>query len=182
MQIITGKYRARKLLSLNSDNTRPTLAKVKESMFSMLDEHLEGAVVLDLFAGSGALGIEALSRGAKKVYFVDNNKEAKKVIELNLRNVKEDFEIDIMDFCDALDNFKRRGICFDVVLLDPPYSLGLGEKALELLDKKKLLSSGAIVAFEQNAEKRLHNVCDCYIIKKVKKHGIALVTILEYRN
>ena len=84
MQIITGKYRGRKLVSLDTKKTRPTLARVKESLFSMVDEKIAGATVLDLFAGSGALGIEALSRGAEKVYFVDNNVDAKKVIQTNL--------------------------------------------------------------------------------------------------
>ena len=110
MQIITGKYRGRKLLSLETEKTRPTLARVKESLFSMVDEYISDKVVLDLFAGSGALGIEALSRNAKKVYFVDSNPDAKKVIETNLRNVKEDFSVEISDYVLALDKYAKTGV------------------------------------------------------------------------
>ena len=85
MQVITGKFRGRKLETIQSDKTRPTLARVKESLFSMIDEYIPDSVVLDLFAGSGSLGIEALSRGAKKVYFVDNNSIAETIRNQNCK-------------------------------------------------------------------------------------------------
>ena len=91
MQVIAGKYKGRKLISIDSIKTRPMLARVKESIFAMIDEYIPNSTVLDLFAGSGALGLEAISRGAKKVYFVDLNKDIKKILDTNLRRVTEDY-------------------------------------------------------------------------------------------
>ena len=86
MQIITGKYRARKLKAVDSDATRPTLARVKESIFNLIFDKISGSVVLDLFAGSGAFGAECISRSAKKVYFVDSSNDAIKTIKINTKN------------------------------------------------------------------------------------------------
>ena len=182
MQIITGKYRGRKLMSLETEKTRPTLARVKESLFSMIDEYISDKIVLDLFAGSGALGIEALSRNAKKIYFVDSNPEAKKVIETNLRNVKEDFSVEISDYVLALDKYAKMGVKFDLVFLDPPYKSDFGAKAIDLLAKKNLLNDGAIVCFEYEGTNYLQSFPECYIILKTKKYGIAGIVILEYRK
>lgn len=182
MQVIAGKYHGRKLISLETENTRPTLAKVKESIFSMVDEYVLDSTVLDLFAGSGALGIEAISRGAKKVYFVDNNKNAKSVIEKNLKNVKEDFSIEISDFSSALDKFATLGVKFDMIFLDPPYKSNFALEALNILAKKNLLCDGAIVCLEYEGANRLQSFPECYIIKKNKTHGIAGIVILEYRK
>lgn len=182
MQVITGKYRGRKLLSLETEKTRPTLARVKESLFSMIDEYIFDSTVLDLFAGSGSLGIEALSRGAKNVFFVDNNKDAKKIIEKNLMNVKEKFSIDVCDFSIALDKYAKMGVKFDIVFLDPPYKSDFAEKALDLLNKKNLLKNGSIVCVEFEGGNHLHSFDECYIILKSKTHGIAGIEILEYRK
>lgn len=182
MQVITGKYRGRKLLSLDTEKTRPTLARVKESLFSMVDEYIFDSTVLDLFAGSGALGIEAISRGAKKVYFVDNNKDAKVVIEKNLKNVKEDFSVEISDFASALDKYASLGVKFDMIFMDPPYKSDFAGRALELLDKKNLLHDGSIVCLEFEGSNRLQSFPECYIIKKHKTHGIAGIVILEYKK
>lgn len=182
MQIITGKYRGRKLLSLETEKTRPTLARVKESLFSMVEGEILNGIVLDLFAGSGSLGIEALSRGAKKTYFVDSNAQAKTVILKNLRDVKEDFEVDICDYQIALDKFADIGVKFDIVFLDPPYRSDFGEKAIELLGKKHLLKDGSIVCFEYDGSKCLQSFPECYIIRKSKTYGTAGVVVLEYRE
>lgn len=182
MQVITGKYRGRKLQSLATEKTRPTLAKVKESLFSMIDEYIFDSTVLDLFAGSGALGIEAISRGAKKVFFVDINKDAKKIIESNLKNVKEDFSIDVCDFAFALDKYEKMGVKFDIVFLDPPYKSDFAMKSVELLDKKNLLKNGSIVCIEFDGSNHLQFFADCYIIRKSKTHGIASTVVLEYRK
>lgn len=180
MQVITGKYRGRKLISLDTEKTRPTLARVKESIFSMIDSYIDNSVVLDLFAGSGSLGIECVSRGAKKVYFVDANKDAKRILEKNLNNVKEDFEIVIEDYLVALTMFAKKGIKFDMVLLDPPYASDFGVVAINKLHELKLLNSGSLIIYEQEGKNLLQNFGDRYIIKKSKQYGIAGVVILEY--
>lgn len=180
MNIITGKYRGRVLHSLESLKTRPTLARVKESTFAMIDDIIPDAVVLDLFAGSGALGIECLSRGAKKVYFVDNNPQAKQIILKNLIRVVEPYDIDIFDFQVALMTFKKQGLKFDLVFLDPPYQSDFGEIALDLMAELKLLNKGATIVYEEECKKTLQKEREEYIIKRCKSYGIASVTLLEY--
>ena len=132
MNIITGKFKGRKLISLESDKTRPTLARVKESLFNMIADKIGGSVVLDLFSGSGALGIECYSRGAGFVYFNDKNPEAKKVITKNLKGETEGFKILNLDYLDALNEIKEK---LDIVFLDPPYDSDFGEKAIYILAK-----------------------------------------------
>ena len=108
MQIITGKYRARKLVHPEGDATRPTLARIKESVFSMLPLSFDGKVVLDLFAGSGAYGLEALSRGAKTTILVDNNQKSIDAIKKNSRNMQEDLRIESKDCFVVLENFLQK--------------------------------------------------------------------------
>ena len=127
-----------------------------------------------------ALGIEAISRGARKVYFVDNNRQVKPVLEKNLRNIKEPFEILIEDYERAINIFSKKGIIFDIVLIDAPYKSDFGEKALELLAEKQLLNEGATIVYEQERLNCLQNVGKCYKIVKTKTHGIANISILEY--
>ena len=114
MQIITGKYRARKLIGVDAETTRPTLARVKESIFNLIQWEIDGAVVLDLFAGSGAFGAECISRNAKKVYFVDKEQKAINTIKTNTKNMKEDFEILKNSFENALEDFSSKGALKEV--------------------------------------------------------------------
>ncbi len=180
MQIITGKYRARKLVSVPSENTRPTLARVKEAVFNLISNRIEDAVVLDLFAGSGAFGAECVSRGAKKVYFVDKTSEAIKVININTKNMKEDFDIVKSDYLEALNSFSKKGIKFDLVYLDPPYKSDFAMRSLEMLYKLNLLSDNATIVVEHEFQNDLQNLDKCYIIEKTRKYGIAYVDILMF--
>lgn len=180
MQIITGKYRARKLQAVKSEATRPTLARVKESVFNLIFDRISDSIVLDLFAGSGAFGAECISRNAKKVYFIDESNEAIKTIKINTKNMVEDFEIIKSDYIDALKNFSKKNIKFDLVYLDPPYKSKFSENALNLLDELNMLSEGATIVVEHEFENDLQNLKECYIIEKSKKYGIAFVDVLKY--
>lgn len=182
MQIITGKYRARKLVGVDAETTRPTLARVKESIFNLIQGEIAGSVVLDLFAGSGAFGAECISRGASKVYFVDHEPKAIKTIKINTKNMNEDFEVLNMKFVDALSLFEKQNIKFDLVYLDPPYKSDYAVKSLEILSQKGLLNPDAIVVVEHEMQNDLQNMPDCYIIKKSKKYGIAYVDVLTLKN
>lgn len=182
MQIITGKYRARKLAAVDSDGTRPTLARVKESVFNLIFDKITGSVVLDLFAGSGAFGVECISRGASEVYFVDKEEKAIKAIRQNTLKMTEKFEIIRSNFEDALNNFSRRGIKFDLVYLDPPYDSDFAIKSLEKLAKLNLLKPAATIVVEHKFANDLQNLDDCYIIKKSKRYGIAYVDVLMLKN
>lgn len=181
MQIITGKYRARKLVSVVGDTTRPTLARVKESVFNLINGEIENKVVLDLFAGSGAFGAECISRGAKKVYFVDREPNAISAIKTNTQKMTEDFEIKRSDYKAALEDFKSRKIKFDVVYLDPPYKSDFAMQSLNLLEKYELLNGNAIIVVEHESQNDLQNLSNCYIMSKSRKYGIAYVDILRYK-
>lgn len=182
MQIITGKYRARKLVAVDSLETRPTLARVKESVFNLIADKIEDGVVLDLFAGSGSYGIECISRGAQRVFFVDQSEKAIKVIKTNTQRISEKFEIIKSSFVDALNSFEKRNIKFDLVFLDPPYDSDFSIKSIELLCNKKLLNNGAILCVEHKLANDLQNLPECCIIKKSRRYGIAYVDILEYKE
>lgn len=180
MQIITGKYRARKLVSVKGETTRPTLARVKESVFNLIQGRVNESVVLDLFAGSGAFGVECISRGAKKVFFVDSELEAIKTIKINTKNMTEDFEILNKDFESALESFSSKKLKFDLVYLDPPYKSDYAIKALNTLQKMDLLQIGATIVVEHEFKNDLQNLDECYIIEKSRKYGIAFVDILKF--
>ena len=182
MQIITGRYRARKLLAVDSSETRPTLARVKESVFNLIFDKIDGSVVLDLFAGSGAYGAECISRGAGEVFFVDQTEKAIKTIKSNTQKMTEKFEILKLPYSDALSSFEKRNLKFDLVFLDPPYDSDFAIRSLELLKEKNLLNLEATIVVEHKLANDLQNLPECYIIKKSKKYGIAYVDILEYKE
>lgn len=178
MQIITGKYRARKLVPVDAETTRPTLARVKESIFNLIQDRIDGSIVLDLFAGSGAFGAECISRNAKKVYFVDIEQKAINTIKTNTRNMKEEFEIIKCQFEDALNNFSKKNIKFDIIYLDPPYKSNFAIKSIRMISELNLLNENGIIVVEHEYENDLQNIPNCYIIEKSKKYGIAYVDIL----
>ena len=149
MRVISGKYRGKNLIGFDIDGTRPTMDRVKESLFAMIQNKLKDSVVLDLFAGSGSLGIEALSNGAKEAYFVDSNMELINIIKKNTANMDERINIIKADYKDALSNFKVK---FDIIFLDPPYKLNLINACLERIIKLDLLSSNGIVVCEYENE------------------------------
>lgn len=179
MQIITGKYRARKLVGVDVDTTRPTLARVKESIFNLIQWEIDGSVVLDLFAGSGAFGAECISRNAKKVFFVDKEQRAIDTIKLNTKNMTEDFEVIKSDYLSALQSFSKKNLTFDIIYLDPPYNSGFYMKSLELIKDLNLLSENGLIVVEHQYQNDLQNLSNYYIIEKTKKYGIAYVDILR---
>ena len=183
MQIITGKYRARKLVGVDSTDTRPTLARVKESVFNLIFDKIEGNVVLDLFAGSGAYGAECISRGAKEVFFVDQAEKAVKTIKTNTQKMTEKFEIIKSSFKDALVSFENRKIKFDLVFLDPPYALGVIPSVLEQLLEYDLLEKDAKIVCETAAEKDVfgenENLREKFSVLRTARYGAAFVTILS---
>ncbi len=131
MRIIAGTHRGKKLITLEGEQVRPTTDRVKESLFNILQFQLEGRRFLDLFAGSGQIGLEALSRGAALAVFVDASKESIRVVEKNLQatGLQERARVVMADFASYLRGCRER---FDVAFLDPPYRSGLLEQALPL--------------------------------------------------
>lgn len=150
MRVNSGKYKGRLILPPKNDNVRPTTDKVKEAIFGVLSRETEGAVVVDLFAGSGALGIEALSRGAKKVFFCDASSESVELLKKNTAFLEEgSFEILRGDYTDCLARLAGRGIQADIVLCDPPYGKGIPELALSAISEKNILVKNGVVCVER---------------------------------
>ena len=133
MRIISGKYKGKKLLGDNIDGTRPTMDRVKESLFGIIQNNIKNSTCLDLFAGSGSLGIEALSNGANTCYFIDNNKEVIKVLNNNISNlnIKQNSKVILSDWKKSLNDFSNQNIKFDLIFVDPPYDYNVYEKILE---------------------------------------------------
>ena len=152
MRVIAGSKKGRELEAPKGLHTRPTLAKVKEAMFGMIQFDLPGARVLDLFSGSGGLGIEAVSRGASHAVLCDSNRNAIAVIRSNIKRLGlEDVTTAVYgDSLSFLGGYS--GERFDVVLLDPPYESDLLSRALALLDEKGLLNDGAILICEHSKD------------------------------
>ena len=123
MRIISGSAKGTKLYTLEGDATRPTLDRVKEPLFSIIQHYIVGANILDLFAGSGALGLEALSRGADKAILCDYSRKAVNIIKQNIEKTKltEKTEVWNMDYKKALEKLKDNSQKFDIIFLDPPY-------------------------------------------------------------
>lgn len=182
MQVITGKFRGRKLKSIEESTTRPTLGRVKESLFDTINSYIQGSDCLDLFAGSGALGIECLSRGANSVVFVDNNKQSINIIKQNLKNDLTGVTLINAEYTEAIFNLSKQNKKFNLVLLDPPFNSDYLENALYLLHKNNLLEDGAIVVCEKASKKVLQNYPQKYIIEKYKTYGTISIEILRYNK
>ncbi|MFA6867171.1 MAG: 16S rRNA (guanine(966)-N(2))-methyltransferase RsmD [Clostridia bacterium] len=149
MRIITGIYGGRKLISPTNREVRPTPDRVKESLFNILNYELDGALVIDLFSGSGSLGIEALSRGAKKCYFCDNSGQSLALTKQNLSFVPiSDYETIKADYKDNITRLGSRGVKANYIFCDPPYDLQLGTEILLAIEKSDLLAENGKIMIE----------------------------------
>ncbi|CCY46423.1 methyltransferase putative [Firmicutes bacterium CAG:822] len=145
MRIISGKYKGKKLNGFNIEGTRPTMDRVKESLFGMIQTYIPDSIVLDLFAGSGALGLEAVSNGAKECYLIDNNVEAIKTIKENSQNFEEQLNIIHIDYKKFLKTTDKK---FDIIFLDPPYKEKQLDTSLRIIEERGLLNENGIVICE----------------------------------
>ena len=179
MRVITGIARGRRLETLPGDATRPTGEKVKESLFSAIQFDIEGRRVLDLFAGSGQLGIEALSRGASGCVFVDKNTEAVQIIKRNLQNTGLAEKSQVLG-ADALAYLTRPGDRFDLVFLDPPYA---SELLIPVLEKvEPLINDGGIIVCETDDTVTLPDAIGRFAIAKTYRFGHTYVWLYRYQG
>ena len=176
MRVITGKARGITLKTPEGMQTRPTTDRVKEAMFSIIQFEVPGARVLDLFGGSGQLGIEALSRGAKSAVFVDATENACKLIRENLKRTKLEQEGRVVR-SDYLDYLKRCRETFDIILLDPPYAEVFLENALKYIVEIDILQSGGIIVAERPLGKDLPWDFEGYVRSRDYKYGNTLLTL-----
>ena len=176
MRVITGKARGVQLKTPEGMLTRPTADRVKEALFSIINFDLPGAAVLDLFGGTGQLGIEALSRGARSAVFVDAREDACKIIRENLKRTKLESQGRVVR-SDYLDYLRRTREKFDIILLDPPYAEVFLENALKCITEIDILESGGIIVAERPVEKELPFEFEGYTRSRDYKYGKTLLTI-----
>jgi len=178
VRIISGKIRGLKLNSPSGTDTRPTLDRVKEAIFSMLTPYLNDAVVLDLFAGSGALGLESLSRGACKAVLVDSSSDAISCIKSNISAARMENSTDIYK-TDALRYLEQCSDCFDIIFLDPPYFAGIYDKVIGIISERNLLSENGLIVVEWDFENGFTNNILPFVVFREKKYGRVGVTVLK---
>lgn len=152
MRIIAGKYRGRTLARFQGEEVRPTADRVKESLFQILSPRLRGARALDLFCGSGALGVECMSRGAGFVHFNDLSKDSLAILRKNLSFTEEEYEITCLDFRACLLSDSKK---YDLVFCDPPYRETFLAEILGLLAQRELLAQNGLVLYETEREEEI---------------------------
>ncbi len=183
MRVISGTARGKKLISLEGIETRPTLDRVKESMFNILQFELKDSNVLDLFSGSGALAIEALSRGAKEAVLCDSSKKAIDVINKNLKETKVIDRSNVInkDYEEALKKLKNESKKFDIIFLDPPYKSNFAIKSIKNILEYNLLDNNGIIVVEtddKNKIEEIKNIRDIEIYD-TRKYGIVHILFIR---
>ncbi|HOO25475.1 MAG TPA: 16S rRNA (guanine(966)-N(2))-methyltransferase RsmD [Clostridiales bacterium] len=180
MRVITGFARGRKLKALDGESVRPTGDRVKEAVFSIIQFELEGRSFLDLFAGSGQMGIEALSRGAASCVFVEKDKDAYSVIKDNLAHTKLEESAKVLN-TDALAFIQTTDSVFDIIYIDPPYDTDLIDQALPLAAQK--LAAGGIILCEIKYRRELPERVGNLKLYRTYKYGkTSLVTYRHDQN
>lgn len=178
MRVISGKLKGRVIEGFDLDGTRPTMDRLKESLFAIIQDKLDESVCLDLFSGSGNLGIEAISQGASKAYLVDHNKKAVRVINNNIEkfNIKEECIVINSDYKTALKELSNTK--FDIIFLDPPYKTDYIEESINLITKYDILKDNGIIICESDSLDRIIYSNNYKEIKN-KKYGDKYIVILE---
>lgn len=175
MRVISGKYKGKKLQGFDIEGTRPTMDRVKESLFAMIQNNVKDSICLDLFAGSGSLGIEALSNGAAKCYFIDKSREIIQILKQNLKDIENGVVVE-KDYEKALQDLQ--GMKFDIIFLDPPYQKHLINSSIELLLKYDLIKDQGMVICEYETEK----IQTSLKLLKEKKYGNKIIKIYQKEN
>lgn len=179
MRVITGTAKGRRLTTLEGEDIRPTSDKVKGAIFNSIQFDIEGRTVLDLFAGSGSLGIEALSRGAKKAVFVDLSRDAVRVVNENLEHCRLKENAAVFNG-DSLSFLKTTREKFDIIFIDPPYKKQLAQKALSLAEK--VLNEGGIIVCETAFDEEMPESTGSYTVAKSDKYSKTKLTIYRYSD
>lgn len=185
MRIISGIAKGRKLLSPEGiETTRPTLDRVKESIFDIIQNEVPYAIVLDAFAGTGSLGLEAASRGAKECYLVDKSPVTYPLLKKNVENLKfTDFCNTInMDSYDALKYLADRGKIFDIIFLDPPYCKNMIPPAVDIISDKGLLKKDGLIVTKIDSEEELYKGNEYIELIRDKKYGNTTICFYRYKE
>jgi 16S rRNA (guanine(966)-N(2))-methyltransferase RsmD len=184
MRVVSGALKGRGLKAVPGVSTRPTTDKVKEAIFNMIGPYFKGGTGLDLFAGSGGLGIEGLSRGLEKVIFVDMDRKAIQTIQENIKacGLDEQSEVYRNEASRALKAVKKRDLKFDYIFLDPPYKKQQLIKLMEFITKEHLLKDQGVIVCEHGSEIQLPEKVDRLEQTRHEEYGIIGITIFTYSS
>ena len=176
MRVIAGEYKGRRLASPADDRVRPTTDKAKEAIFSILTNEIYGSFVLDLFAGSGNLGLEALSRGAEHCWFADSSRDSLKLIRGNISYCKADERATVIpgDFRKVLSRLEQQ---MDIILLDPPYGKNMIQECFELIEEYDLLAENGLIIAEHRRDEVLPEAFGKYQRIKERRYGTVVISI-----
>jgi len=180
MRIISGTSKGRRLVTQRGQTLRPTSARIKESIFGILGEDVIGKVVLDLFAGTGNFGIEALSRGARKVFFVERGRQALRLIQKNLSQCGMEGQSEILprDAIRAIGTLEARGESFDLIFADPPYERGLVEKTFGKLSAHRIYHDRSILIVQRDRREPLPESLEGWNLIRERRIGDTIVSFL----
>ena len=178
-----GYLKGRKIDGYDVPTTRPTMDRVKESLFASIQNDTLNAVVLDLFCGTGSLGIESISMGAKECYFADNNREIINFLNKNISHLEIKNKCHVLheDYRKSLKYFRDNDIKFNIVLVDAPYKMMVSEEVINIINEYNLLYDNGIVVIEYSLDKLLDKYDSLCLIKK-KKYGDKFINIYRYNN
>ena len=184
MRVVSGKWKGRQLKAVPGMNTRPTTDKVKESVFNMIGPYFDGGLALDLFGGSGSLGIEALSRGVDKVIFVDKDGKAIQTIKQNIETFQlgEQVEVYRNDAVRALNALKKREIKFDLILLDPPYKKHHLEELIHKIGEFDLLTQNGLIMAEHSNEVELPEMMGTFQRTRKEVYGLTVISVYHHSS
>ena len=183
MRVISGILKGRKIYGYDIDGTRPTMDRVKESVFGSIQDYIKDAMVLDLFAGSGNLGIEAISNGCKYCYFIDNNIKCIDIINKNINNfnIKDKSRVLYVDYNKGIKFFNEKDIKFDIIFIDPPYDYHNINKCINNIIKYNILNNSGLLILEYRDDKiDIDN--NLFKIMKNKRYGDKFIYILQKNN
>ncbi|MDU2197518.1 MAG: 16S rRNA (guanine(966)-N(2))-methyltransferase RsmD [Peptostreptococcaceae bacterium] len=181
MRVISGKARGLKLDTPKNQDVRPTTDRVKESLFNMINSYIMDSNILDLFAGTGSLGIECLSRGAKNCVFVDKSKDSINIVRSNVKKARVENESTILnvDFKDAVKRLSTQNQKFDVIFMDPPYYENMFIECLKSIDKFNLLDEDGIIVVEHDTKDLFEDSIGRLNKSREKKYGNTTLTFYK---
>lgn len=185
MRIIAGLAKGRKIMSpIGMGTTRPTLDRIKEAMFNIIQNRVYGATVLDVFAGTGSLGLEAASRGAKECYLVDKSSETFPFLAKNIENLKfqEICKCFNLDSYKALGEFSKKNVVFDLIFIDPPYMKDMIPPAIEIIEREELLDVNGLIVTKIDSKEDIYQGTAKIILIDSRKYGNTTVCFYRYKE
>lgn len=181
MRVITGTAKGKKLIPPKDERVRPTSDRVKQSLFNIIDPLIKNSVFIDCFSGSGAIGIEALSRGAKEVYFIDNNRDSIQLIQRNLEltQLQDKGKILQMDVETAITSIANNKVFADIIFMDPPYKLDIITQLVMKISRNRILSEAGIIIAEHDKSYLPDKVILDYAIYDARTYGTTVMTYYQ---